>query len=160
MRIRSERENGLFSGKHGVLCLCFAVALFVAAPTHAQLKWPSGLQIVQAQGQYALSELQAISAIYGGDPSGSVSREAFENGWAPANLGYVSPRQGWPARGPTLGESIQPLLANVKAWRMDCQTNDGPCAKRALRWSKARSQEILSSPNPGKMLSQVVAGLQ
>ena len=103
---------------HIMMCGMLACSSFAAqsqsgaAPSFPR---PAQVDVVKAQGVYALSQLKALAAIYGADPSGAASREAMDNGWAPVSRSYASPQHGWPARGPSLGESIEPSGIGVKS---------------------------------------------
>lgn len=132
-----------------------ALALCAAAAQAQQL--PSQADVVQAQGRYASAELAALAAVFGADPSGGASREAFEKGMAPAMLSWSSPVQGWPARGPSLRESIEPLLAMRAAAKMGCERLEGPCQAKAAAAAKAAAKKVLDAKNPGAELAAQAA---
>lgn len=132
-------------------------ALAFAQPAFAAMPMPAPADVVKAQGVYALSQLRSLAAVYGADPTGSASREAINNGWAPVARGYASPQHGWPARGPSLGESLEPLLAQAQAARSACQGYEDSCQAESLAWAKARVKGVRAARNPGAELAKVVA---
>lgn len=134
-------------------------ALLASASSAEGFKVPQP-EIVQAQGRYAMVQLTALAAVYGADPSGKASREAFDNGWAPVRLGWSSPSHNWPARGPSLKESIEPLLAQAHAAKMSCETFEGPCQNEAARVAKLQARAILKDKNPGARLAAEVGRLK
>lgn len=121
---------------------------------------PQASAIVQAQGQMAMVQLQALAAVYSADPSGKASKEAFENGWAPVNKGYSSPSHGWPARGPSLSESVEPLFAQALAAKWGCADLEGPCQNKAGAQAAKIAKKVLGSKNPGGELGSQVSSLR
>ena len=118
---------------------------------------PAAADVVNAQGVFAVAQLKALAAVYGAYPSGAATREAIDNGWGPVHRGYASPQHGWPARGPSLGESIEPLLAQAQAARAACQGYEDACQARSLAWARAGAQRVKAAKNPGVELAKVVA---
>jgi hypothetical protein len=148
---------------HIMMCGMLAGSSFAAqsqsgaAPSFPR---PAQADVVKAQGVYALSQLKALAAIYGADPSGAASREAMDNGWAPVSRSYASPQHGWPARGPSLGESIEPLLAQARAAKYACPGYEGACQAQSLAWAKVEAKRVRSAKNPGAQLAASVAQLE
>ena len=149
-----KKINSLFK------TLAFAT-LGLCSISHAQTpNTPDEASIVKAQGNLAMVQLQALSYIYSADPSGKFSTEAFNHGWAPVSLAYASPTHGWPARGPSLSESIEPLFAQSLASKNNCEHLEGPCQDQASALAKKIAKKILSSRNPGKELLSQVSSLK
>lgn len=117
---------------------------------------PGQQSVVKAQADYALIQLKVLSGFMGSDPSGLASREAIEKGWAPVNRGFASPSHGWPARGASLGESIEPLLAQARAGAQGCKELEGACQKSAQNWAKEGMSRIKHAKNPGVEFAKVV----
>jgi hypothetical protein len=138
-------------------CIASACVFTGSVQAENSVQKPDEASIVRGQGNYAMAQLSVLAAIYGSDPSGKASKEAFDNGWAPVSRGYASPQSGWPARGPSLRESIEPLLAQAYAAKAACQTVEGPCQDAAAKKAKVEAGLILSSKNPGRALSQAVS---
>ena len=120
---------------------------------------PAQSEIVQAQATYAKVQLQALAAIYGADPSGGASKGAFAQGMAPAMTAWSSPVQGWPARGPNLGESVRPLMAMAIAGRMGCKEVEGPCQNQAMAQAAAIGRKVSKARNPGAEFAAQVSRL-
>lgn len=144
----------------GVLLAVAMAALSMSGAAVAQaFPRPSEEAVVKAQGQHAMVQLRSVAAIFGADPSGGFSREAFSKGWAPVSLGYASPTHGWPARGPSLGESIEPLLAQARAAQLACKELEGSCQAGAAAWARQRAARVKMAKNPGAELASVVGQL-
>lgn len=125
------------------------ILAFLGAPALAQS--PSEAQIIQAQGAYARSQLGSIAAILSAAPAAS-AREAFQSGNAPIDWRHYSPGLGAVARGPTLKESIAPLLSNIAAARMGCESLEGPCQSKATKSGTDAARRVLLADHPGKAL--------
>lgn len=130
------------------------VAPSVAPP--AKMQVPQA-DVIKGQGQYAATQLKILASIYGSDPTGSASREAFTKGWAPVQYGWSSPTHGWPARGANIGESLAMLFAQVRAAKDGCPSFEGACQESALKYGRAMSAKIMSARNPGVELDNQVS---
>lgn len=146
--------------QHAAQSLIVAASLAVGAAMAAPPSAPAPADVVRAQGVFAVSQLKVFAAIYGADPTGAASREALDNGWAPVDRGHASPQGGWPARGPSLGESIETLLAQAQAGRSSCSGYEDECQAKALAWARAQAKRVKGAKNPGAELAKVVAGLE
>lgn len=138
-------------------CLAFACVSMGSAAAQTNIPTPDEASIVKGQGAYAMAQLSVLAAIYGRDPSGKASKEAFDNAWAPVSRAYASPQSGWPARGPSLRESIEPLLAQAYAAKAECARIEGQCQDEAAKKAKGAAREILSNKNPGRALAEAVS---
>lgn len=140
------------------VCAC-AAAVFCVSAMPQSFERPSEEAIVKAQGVHAGVQLKVMAAFMGADPSGLASREAIEKGWAPVNRGYASPTHGWPARGPSLGESIEPLFAQARAAQLGCKELEGTCQARAAAWAKEGGRSVRAAKNPGREFARLVQTL-
>lgn len=140
--------------------LALAASLMAGAAMAGGPSAPAPAEVVKAQGVFAATQLKVLAAIYGSDPSGAASREAIDNGWAPVNRNYASPQHGWPARGPSLGESIEPLLAQAHAASAGCQGYEDACQAKSMAWARLGTKRIKAAKNPGAELAKVVAEMQ
>lgn len=120
---------------------------------------PQAADIVKGQAVFAMAHLRAMSAIMGADPDGAFSKEALRSGRAPVQRGWASPEGGWPARGPTLNESLDSSFAMIEAGLRGCPAVSGPCQDQALSAGKARAQAVRQAKNPGAEMARQVAAL-
>lgn len=137
---------------------CVPAIVFCAWACAAQAQpsiRPTERQIVEAQGQYARAQLGALAALLGTAPAAS-AREAFASGGAAIDWTHWSPALGGVARGPTLSESLAPLLANLAAQRAGCDRLEGPCQDRALAAGRRAAKDILKSQHPGAALAAAI----
>lgn len=147
------------SRKYTLVVACALAVLgwsFQAQAQSQSFPRPEESAVVKAQGQYAMAQLKSFAAIFGADPSGGFSREAFSKGWAPVNRRYSSPTNGWPARGPSLGESIESLFAQARAAQLACKELEGSCQIEAAAWAKKSAERVKIAKNPGVELARTV----
>jgi hypothetical protein len=117
---------------------------------------PTEASVVKAQGDFARIQLESLSALLSAMPA-AVAKESFASGNAAIDWAHWSPALGGVARGPTLAESLNPLLSNLAAAKSACAELDGPCQARARAWGAARASSILKSPHPGKALAMALS---
>lgn len=142
--------------KSSLGAVVLAATLAASNMAHARdMPTPSEAAVVQAQGRFAAAQLQSLAMIFGHAPA-SVAREAFASGNAAIAWRHYSPALRGVSRGPTLSESIAPLLANVRAARDECPSVEGPCQDRAWTWAKERAEQIRRSVHPGKALASTL----
>lgn len=158
--LATQKESNMFKGLISKMACSACACAFVfagSAASQTAMPKPDEASIVKGQGAYAMAQLSVLAAIYGSDPSGKASKEAFDNGWAPVSRSYASPQSGWPARGPSLRESIEPLLAQAYAAKAACSSIEGHCQDAAAKKAKGAARVILSSKNPGHALAEAVS---
>jgi hypothetical protein len=113
-------------------------------------------RIVEAQGAYARAQLGSIAAILSAAPA-AAAREAFQSGNATIDWRRYSPGLGSIARGPTLKESLAPLLSNIAASKMGCVALEGSCQNQAAASGRDAALRVLGSEHPGKALLAALA---
>ena len=121
----------------------------------AGLPTPPEAEVVQGQGAFAQAQLQMLAMFYSNAPA-AAAKEAFASGNAQIDWRHYSPAMGGVSRGPTLSESIGPLLANIRAAADKCPAVEGPCQDKAWAWAKAQSESIRKSAHPGKALASTL----
>ena len=135
--------------------LCMATGFASAQPSNL----PSEGALIQAQGVYARAQLESLASLFKKLPP-AAAKEAFASGNAAIDWRHYSPSLGGIARGPTLGESIAPLLANVEAVKLGCPTTEGPCQVKAWNWAKDQARTILASSHPGIALANIMGDMK
>lgn len=130
-----------------------ASAVGAAAGTAAT---PSEKQVVQAQGQYARAQLESLAVMMSAQGA-AFWREALRSGNAQAIRSQSSPAQGWPARGPSLGEALPSLLANTRAQQKGCESLEGACQQEALHWGESQASLIMKARDPGAALRKALS---